>query len=102
MKNTLKDKDSIINTLLLNKAYIQNTFHVKDIALFGSYARGEQTKKSDIDILVEFESNHKTFRNYMGLKFYLESLLGLKIDLVSKTAIKERLKDSIVKEALNV
>ncbi|HEK24904.1 MAG: nucleotidyltransferase family protein [Desulfurella sp.] len=102
MKNTLKDKDSIINTLLLNKAYIQNTFHVKDIALFGSYARGEQTKKSDIDILVEFESNHKTFRNYMGLKFYLESLLGLKVDLVSKTAIKERLKDSIVKEALNV
>lgn len=102
MKNALKEKDSIINTLRSNKAYIQNSFHVKNIAVFGSYARGKQTKKSDIDILVEFESDHKTFRNYMGLKLYLESLLGLKVDLVSKTAIKERLKDFIAKEALNV
>lgn len=71
------------------------SFGVKKIGLFGSFVRGEQTSTSDIDILVEFQQELKTFDNYMDLKFYLEDLLGCKVDLVIAEAIKPDLKRSI-------
>lgn len=71
-------------------------FGVKRIGLFGSYARGEQQKGSDIDILVEFETGRKTFDNYMDLKFFLEDLFDCNVDLVTKEAIKPRLKPYIL------
>lgn len=54
-------------------------YGVRRIGLFGSYCRGEQTETSDVDILVEFEDDEKTFDNYMDLKFFLEDLFGLKV-----------------------
>lgn len=65
---------------------IQRDFKVKRLALFGSYIRGEQSKKSDLDVLVEF-------REPVGFEFihladYLQDLLGVKIDLVTKAALK--------------
>ena len=57
---------------------------------------------SDIDILVDFEKKGKTFDNYMELKYFLEELLGLKVDLVMKGALKEKLKDVILKEVIYV
>lgn len=63
-------------------------YGVRRIGLFGSYIRGEQTETSDVDILVEFEDDEKTFDNYMDLKFFLEDLFGLKVDLVMEGTIK--------------
>jgi len=57
-------------------------YGVEKIGLFGSYVKGEQRLGSDVDILVEFKRGMKTFDNYMGLKFFLEDLLGCKVDLV--------------------
>ena len=74
-----------------------NAFGAKRLGIFGSYARGEQRKGSDVDILVEFEKGKKTFHNYMQLKFFLEKLLGRKVDLVIKEAIKPMLKSSILR-----
>jgi len=71
---------------------------VKRIGLFGSYVRGEERKKSDIDILVEFEKGKKTFDNYMGLALFLEDLLSLKVDLVIRENIKTLLKPYILKK----
>lgn len=71
-------------------------YGVKNIGLFGSFVRGEQTDASDIDILVDFQKDQKTFDNYMDLKFFLEDLLSLKVDLVIYEAIKPDLKSSIV------
>jgi len=71
------------------------SFGVKKIGLFGSFARGEQTSTSDIDILVEFDQDFKTFDNYMDLKFYLEDLFNYKVDLVIAEAIKPDLKPNI-------
>ena len=45
--------------------------------------RGEQKEKSDIDILVEFEKGKKTFDNYMDLKFFLEEIFGVEVDLIT-------------------
>ncbi len=80
------------------KAYMKGVFHIREIGLFGSYIRGEQTASSDIDVLVEFEKGHKDFFNYMRLKFYLEWLLGRNVDLVIKNAVKLRLRKRIFSE----
>ena len=71
-------------------------YGVKKIGLFGSYVRGEQQHKSDIDILVEFEKGKKTFDNYMDLKFFLEDLFNSKVDLVIKETEKPRLRPYIL------
>lgn len=60
------------------KNYLVEKFGVIEIAIFGSYARGEQRKDSDVDIIVDFKEGYKTFDNYMNLKFYLEELFGKK------------------------
>jgi uncharacterized protein len=71
-------------------------FGIIKIGLFGSYIKNEQKKGSDIDILVEFEENKKTFDNYMDLKFFLEDLFGSKVDLVVEDALKPALKSYIL------
>jgi predicted nucleotidyltransferase len=81
-----------------NKAYVKTTYHVKKIGLFGSFVKGTQHGRSDIDILVLFEEGYKDFFNYMRLKYYLENLLGRKVDLVMEKAIKPRLKERILNE----
>ncbi|WP_342303807.1 nucleotidyltransferase family protein [Methanolobus sp. ZRKC5] len=79
---------------------IKGWFGVKRIGLFGSFARGESLDKSDVDVLVEFAEGKKTFDNFMELKFYLEELFGRDVDLVIETAIKPRLKNYIMREAV--
>ena len=74
---------------------------VKSLALFGSIARNEATSTSDVDILVEFEGR-ATFDRYMDTKFYLEELLGCKVDLVTPKAIKPRLKPYIMQDLVHV
>jgi len=71
---------------------------VKEIGIFGSFVKGAQKERSDIDILVEFEQGHKDFFNYMRLKYYLEDILGKKVDLVMKKAIKPMIKERILSE----
>lgn len=66
--------------------------------MFGSMVTGTSHDRSDIDILVEFQDGHKDLFNYMKLKRYLENLLGRKVDLVMKKAIKERIRERILHE----
>ncbi|MBI2631656.1 nucleotidyltransferase family protein [Candidatus Pacearchaeota archaeon] len=65
-------------------------FNVKKIGLFGSFAKNEQHKKSDIDIVVSFDE--ETFDNYMNLLFLLEKIFRRKIDLVIEKDIHPELK----------
>lgn len=70
---------------------------VTKAAFFGSFARGEAKKRSDIDILVKIKKGKSLF-DFVGLKLDLEEKLGKKVDLVSYGAIKPRLKDIILKD----
>jgi hypothetical protein len=81
---------------------LRRRFRVAQLAVFGSYARGEQRRRSDVDILVEFEPGFKTFDNYMECKFFLEALLHHKVDLVLKTALRQEFRERVLAEAAYV
>lgn len=70
----------------------------RTLSLFGSVARDESTASSDIDILIEFDSKKGLF-DFVGLKNYLEKLLGCEVDLVTKNALHPALKKRILHEA---
>jgi predicted nucleotidyltransferase len=79
-------KEEILSLLIQNKSELENRFKVRRIALFGSYARGDQKPDSDVDILVDIDPS-------VGLEFVtlaeqIEQLLGLPIELASRRAIK--------------
>ena len=79
-----------------------NEFGVKSLALFGSAARGEQTPQSDVDLLVEFDPRAGTIGllAFVRLQHRLEELLGMRVDLVTRKALKRQLRDRILKEAI--
>ena len=80
---------------------IRRDFGVRSVALFGSTARGEAREDGDVDLLVDFEIG-PTFDSFMGLKFFLEDHLGLKVDLVTPDALKPRLRSIIEGETVKV
>ena len=92
-------REEAIKRISANATHIRN-YGVRRIALFGSVARGEQHPDSDVDVLVEFEHGKKTFDNYMELKFFLEEVFGMNVDLVIKEAIKPALRHSILEGAV--
>jgi len=92
-------KNDILEVLVQEKKYLQDTYEIDKIGLFGSYAKGQATKDSDIDIYVEF--TNKTFRNIAGLWVYLENLYNKKIDLLykhkqAKGAIFEQIQQDVI------
>ena len=88
----------IIDLLRSHAKYIEASFSVRRIGLFGSFARGEQKESSDIDILVEFEK--PTFRNFMNLSFYLEDLFGKEVDLVTVKGLHSRVRPYVEKDVI--
>ncbi len=87
---------------LIHKHYEQLTeLGVSSLAVFGSVARDEASKASDVDILVEFEGK-ATFDRFMDTKFFLEDLLGMRVDLVMPEAIRPRLKPYIMQDLVYV
>ncbi len=74
---------------------------VRTLSLFGSVAKNKASAKSDIDILIDFDSKKGLF-GFMGLKNYLEELLHCDVDLVTKSALHPALRKRILDEAKNV
>jgi len=90
-------REDILAAIRANEPRLRE-LSVRELALFGSFARGDQTEGSDIDFLVEFDQ--KTFDTYLDTKELLENLFGRKVDLVIKANIKPRLRDRILSEAV--
>lgn len=80
-----------------NKSLLKQEYGVKEIGIFGSFARGKPKMKSDIDVLVDFDSVPDLI-TFIQLERKLQRLLGKKVDLVRKQAIREELKDNILRE----
>jgi predicted nucleotidyltransferase len=76
---------------------LEKKYYIKTIGLFGSYIKREQKKDSDIDILVEFEKPISLFK-FLDLEEYLQKILSLKVDLVSRNTLKPHIGKHILKE----
>ncbi|MDI6751498.1 MAG: nucleotidyltransferase family protein [bacterium] len=90
----LTDKE--IMKALREHSDILRKYKIKKMGLFGSYVRGEQKKDSDIDFLVEFEK--PDFDNFMDLAFYLEDLLGKRVELITNGSLSPYIQPYIEKE----
>lgn len=95
----MKTLEEIKKILKEHKKELRERYFIKNLSVFGSYVRGEQTPESDIDILVEFEKPI-TLIQFIKLENYLSKLLGLKVDLVIKKSLKPYIKKQILKEAI--
>lgn len=95
------DINQIKTVLHKNADFLKDTYHVEKIGVFGSVARGENTDTSDIDVLVEFSEPIGMFK-FIKLEEYLSELIGKKIDLVTKNALKPAIKEDILQEVVYV
>ena len=77
-------------------------FGVAGIGLFGSFVTGRQTPASDVDILVEFAPDQHAFDNFMELSFFLEDLLGRKVEVVTPEALSPHIGPHILQEVERV
>lgn len=93
--------EEIERILAEHKKELYQKYKIKKIGIFGSFARGEQSKESDVDIVVEFEETPGLIK-FIEIEEYLSKLLGRKVDLVRKPAIREELKDKILKEVVYI
>ena len=97
----MQSLDDIIQKIQQHRADLESRFGVGEIGVFGSYVKGEQGENSDVDILVEFKQPVGFFK-FLELEEYLEALLGLKVDLVTKKALKPIIGRYILEELVTV
>ncbi|MFN0035727.1 MAG: nucleotidyltransferase family protein [Saprospiraceae bacterium] len=96
----MQSAQEIKTTLQSAKPLLMARYPIESMALFGSYARGEATEQSDVDILVEF--NGSIGWQFLTLADELEQMLGLKVDLVSRQGVKPRYFEVIQKDLIYV
>ena len=97
----LKDSGYFIKILRQHLPELREKYSVSYIGIFGSYIRGEETKDSDLDILVEFDKIPGLLK-YIELEYYLSDLLGVKVDLVTRTGLKQNVRKHILNEVISL
>ena len=97
----MKTLDEIKSILEEHREELLQKYKVKEIGIFGSYVRSEQKKRSDIDILVEFEEPVSLLK-LVSLENFLKEMIGINVDVVPKIDIRSELKENILKEAIYI
>ncbi len=92
-------REDVLKVLKREKSYLSEKFGVNTIGLFGSYARDNATRESDIDLVVDMPSS---FEKFFDLKYYLEEKLKHKVDLVKEKNLRRFIKEEIRDELLYV
>lgn len=93
------DIQTIKRTLASHKEYLRKTYGVEEIGVFGSFARGDNDENSDIDIAIELNQKIPVgLFEFAGMRFYLEGVLGRKVDLVTKKGIKPLIREKILNQ----
>ena len=95
------DRDEVLNKLYAHGDTIAERFGVTGLALFGSFARDQAMDESDVDILVSF-NGPATSRAFFGVQFYIEDLLGRRVDLVTEKALRPEFRPYVEREAMYV
>ena len=94
-------RSEVLDALRAQRDEMRSRFGVLALRLFGSVARDEAAPGSDVDVLVDF-GGPPTFDQYMELKFFLEELLATRVDLVTESGLRPRLRPYIEEEAILV
>ncbi len=97
----MTEAEKITNELRKNIPQLKERYSVSSLGLFGSYVRGEQQGGSDVDILVEFEDS-PSLLNFIALERHLSALIGKKVDLVMKSALKPEIGEHILEEVVSI
>lgn len=92
------ERDQILALLKSRRRQLKK-YGIHSLSVFGSVARGQARKNSDVDILVDFEKPVGLFE-YARLKMYLEGVLGREVDLVTPEALRKELREDILREAI--
>jgi uncharacterized protein len=93
----MQNIEEIKNIIRIQKPVLSQKHKIKEIGIFGSYVRGEQTDNSDIDIMVAFEE-FPGLIEFVGIEDELSEYLGTKVDLVTKSGLKPETGKLILKE----
>ena len=96
-----KESKEIIRKIKITSVPLLKKNGVARASLFGSYARGESTKKSDVDMLIQFKGR-KSLLDLAGLEIELESALKKKVDLLTYKSINHLLRDRIIKDEVKI
>jgi len=97
----MKTVEEIKRKLIKIKPILEEKYKVKEIGIFGSYLKGDQRKKSDCDILIDFEEDAEIgLIEFIKIENLLSDTLGIKIDLVMKKALKPHIGKIILKEVV--
>jgi hypothetical protein len=95
-------KDYILAILKSNKSYLSK-FGIKDVGLFGSYIRGEESEQSDIDILIDFEPEMESYDNFMAAYDLFEMLFkNERVEIVTKNGLSPYIGPKILNEVMYV
>ena len=93
----IERKEDLFALLAKHQEHLKQ-FGVRRWGVFGSFARGQQSNRSDVDILVEFEPGKKSFDNFMHLAFFLEQQLGRRVELVTPESLSPHIGPHILRE----
>jgi predicted nucleotidyltransferase len=96
----MKTLNEIIKKLNEHKEELKNKYKIKELKVFGSYAKGEQKETSDIDLIVDFEE-YPTLIEFIRIQEELENLLGVKVDLLTEESISPFVKP-FIKEIIEI
>ena len=94
-------RETALGILVAHRQELRERFGVKSLRLFGSVARDEASEQSDVDVLVDFDETPSLF-GFLRLQGYLRDLLGAKVDLITETGLKDRVRPYVEKDAVNV
>lgn len=92
------ERDEVLSILKRRRQKLKK-FGVRSLSIYGSIARGQARKTSDVDILVDLEKPVGLFE-FARLKLYLEEVLGREVDLVTPQALRPELRETILQEAI--
>jgi predicted nucleotidyltransferase len=94
------NSQEITNRLQTILPELRQEYGVRDLWLFGSYVRAEQTENSDVDILITFDNPHLSLIEFIQLEQQLTAVLGIKVDLVEREMLKPAIGQNILQEAV--
>ena len=100
MRRSLKEIEAVLKK---HKKKLKEKYGIREIGIFGSYLRGEAKEDSDLDILVDFEPEARvSLLDFVELENYLSDMLGIKVDLVERDALKPKIGKHILSEVVDV